>query len=98
MILELNTDNKAKEILEGQRRYREMLASQYAAGYSDAEEKLSPTISNLRNENDDLKERNENLKERNENLKESNDNLIDENSQLKAEIAKLQSLLSTKGD
>ncbi|WP_026665127.1 hypothetical protein [Butyrivibrio sp. FC2001] len=31
MILELNTDNQAKEILEGQRRYREMLASQYAA-------------------------------------------------------------------
>ena len=39
MILELNTDNQAKEILEGQRRYREMMASQYTAGYTDAEDK-----------------------------------------------------------
>ena len=39
LILELNTDNQAKEILEGQRRYREMMASQYTAGYTDAEDK-----------------------------------------------------------
>ena len=39
MILELNTDNQAKEILEGQRRYREQMASQYAAGCIDTEEK-----------------------------------------------------------
>ncbi|WP_026527052.1 Rpn family recombination-promoting nuclease/putative transposase [Butyrivibrio sp. VCD2006] len=44
LILELNTDNQAKEILEGQRRYREMLASQYTAGYTDAEEKMASTI------------------------------------------------------
>ena len=44
LILELNTDNQAKELLEGQRRYREMLASQYAAGYTDAEEKYESLI------------------------------------------------------
>ena len=27
LILELNTDNQAKELLEGQRRYREMMAT-----------------------------------------------------------------------
>ncbi len=44
MILELNTDDQAKEILEGQRRYREMMASQYTAGYTDAEEKYESII------------------------------------------------------
>ncbi len=44
LILELNTDNQAKEILEGQRRYREMMASQYTAGYTDAEEKYDVII------------------------------------------------------
>ena len=44
MIFELNTDNQAKELLEGQRRYKEMMASQYTAGYTDAEEKLNPVI------------------------------------------------------
>ncbi|WP_026670918.1 Rpn family recombination-promoting nuclease/putative transposase [Butyrivibrio sp. AE3006] len=44
MILELNTDDAAREMLEGQRRYKEMLATQYVAGYTDAEEKLGPII------------------------------------------------------
>ena len=39
LIFELNYDNQAKEILEGQRRYREQMNSQYTAGYTDAEEK-----------------------------------------------------------
>ena len=38
LILTLNTDDKQKELLEGQRRYREQMASQYTAGYTDAEE------------------------------------------------------------
>ncbi len=50
MILELNTDNQAKEILEGQRRYREMMASQYTAGFTDAEEKYTPIIDNMKSE------------------------------------------------
>ena len=45
MIFTLNTDDQSKEILEGQRRYREQLATQYAAGKIDAkkeyEEKLA---------------------------------------------------------
>ena len=33
-------------MLEGQRRYREMMASQYTAGYTDAEEKFEEIIAN----------------------------------------------------
>ena len=44
LILELNTDNQAKEILEGQRRYREMLASEHAGGYQEAEEKYTKLL------------------------------------------------------
>ena len=44
MIFELNYDNQAKEILEGQRRYREQMNSQYTAGYTDAEEKCKAEI------------------------------------------------------
>jgi predicted transposase/invertase (TIGR01784 family) len=44
LILELNTDNQAKELLEGQRRYREMMASQYTAGYTDAEDNYKSII------------------------------------------------------
>ena len=44
LILELNTDNQTKEILEGQRRYREIMASQYTAGYTDAEDKYMALI------------------------------------------------------
>ncbi|RKM55560.1 hypothetical protein D6853_08360 [Butyrivibrio sp. X503] len=61
MIFELNYDNQAKEILEGQRRYREQMNSQYTAGYTDAEEKYEPElaknkaeISELRDENTEL--------------------------------------------
>ena len=44
LILELNTDNQTKELLEGQRRYREMMASQYTAGYTDAEDNYKSII------------------------------------------------------
>ena len=44
MIFELNYDNQAKELLEGQRRYREQMNSQYTAGYTDAEEKYESEL------------------------------------------------------
>lgn len=44
LIFELNYDNQAKELLEGQRRYREQMNSQYTAGYTDAEEKYEPEL------------------------------------------------------
>lgn len=44
LILELNTDNQTKEILEGQRRYREQMATQYALGQKDTEEKYEGII------------------------------------------------------
>ena len=45
LIFTLNYDNQAKELLEGQRRYREMMATQYADGYADAEEKYKAELS-----------------------------------------------------
>ena len=44
MILELNTENQEKEMLEGQRRYREMMASAYKAGYTDAKEENAKSM------------------------------------------------------
>ena len=44
MILELNTDDQAKELLEGRRRYREQLATSYAAGEINTAKKLNPII------------------------------------------------------
>ena len=45
LIFELNYDNHAKDLLEGQRRYREQMNSQYTAGYTDAAEKFEQEIS-----------------------------------------------------
>ncbi len=44
MIFTLNTDNQTAEMLEGQRRYREMMASEYAAGVIDTKEKFNKVI------------------------------------------------------
>ena len=44
MILELNTDDQTKELLEGRRRYREQLATSYAAGEINTAKKLNPII------------------------------------------------------
>ena len=44
LILELNTDDQTKELLEGRRRYREQLATSYAAGEINATKKLNTVI------------------------------------------------------
>ena len=44
MIFELNYADQEKYILEGQRRYREQMNSQYTAGYIDTEEKCKAEI------------------------------------------------------
>ncbi len=44
MIFELDYSNREKDILEGQRRYREQMNSMYTAGYTDAEEKYLAEI------------------------------------------------------
>ena len=61
LIFELNTDNQAKELLEGQRRYKEMMASQYTAGYTDAEEKFAPVIDELTDKYKTLSDENKTL-------------------------------------
>ena len=63
MIFELNYDNQAKELLEGQRRYREQMATEYAAGVRDAKKEMQPVIDNLESEVVDLKDENTRLKE-----------------------------------
>ena len=52
LIFELNTDNQAKEILEGQRRYREQMATQYAVGRMDEREACNEEIDKLQGEVD----------------------------------------------
>ena len=70
MIFELNYDNQAKELLEGQRRYREQMATEYAAGVRDAKKELQPVIEDLESENVDLKNENVDLKDEVARLKE----------------------------
>ncbi|MCR4777251.1 MAG: PD-(D/E)XK nuclease family transposase [Lachnospiraceae bacterium] len=44
LIFTLNTDDQSKELLEGHRRYREQLATSYAAGEINATKKLNSVI------------------------------------------------------
>ena len=46
-MLQMNADDATREALEAQRKYREQYASQYKAGYTDCEEKLTPIIEEL---------------------------------------------------
>ena len=48
MIFELDYSNQEKELLEGQRRYREQMNTQYVAGYTDAEEKCKAELAKLK--------------------------------------------------
>ncbi len=52
LMLKMNVDQKDREILEAQRKFREQYASQYTAGYTDAEEKLTPLIDELQEQVD----------------------------------------------
>ena len=83
MIFELNYDNQAKELLEGQRRYREQMATEYAAGIIDAKKELQPII-------DDLEEKVENSEHEKSELKSKNATLTDE-------VSRLQALLKEHG-
>ena len=44
LIYEVNADTQAKELMEGRRRYREQLATSYAAGEIKARKELSAII------------------------------------------------------
>ena len=83
MIFELNYDNQAEELLEGQRRYREQMATEYAAGVIDAKKELQPII-------DDLEEKFENSEHEKSELKTKNATLTDE-------VSRLQALLKEHG-
>ncbi len=61
LMLILNVDDQQREALEAQRRYREQYASQYTAGYTDAEDVLKPVISDLNEQVSDLSAQNANL-------------------------------------
>lgn len=77
MIFTLNTDNHAKEILEGQRRYREQLASQYAAGRIDAQEEYR----------EKLQEKDKTIEEKDKTIEEK-DSLLDAANQTIEELQK----------
>ena len=54
MIFELNYDNQAKELLEGQRRYREQMATEYAVGVRDTKKEMQPIIDELEIKNAEI--------------------------------------------
>ena len=82
LIFELNYADQEKYILEGQRRYREQMNSQYTAGYTDAEEKYETMIA----------EKNNMLSEKDATIAQKDDML----SEKDATIAKKDGLLSEK--
>ena len=90
MIFELNYDNQAKELLEGQRRYKEMMASQYTAGYTDAEEKYAPIIDELTREHERLVSEHERLVSEHDRLQK----LVNEKRRL---ISEAKELLAENG-
>ena len=68
MIFTLNTEDQEREILEGQRRYREQLATAQAAGYIKAEGLYKPIIADLSQKNTDLSQKNSDLTQKNSDL------------------------------
>ena len=90
MILELNTDDQAKELLEGRRRYREQLATSYAAGEINTAKKLNPIIEQkdavIASQNTEIAT-----------LSDKNVSLTDKNTALSDENARLRKLLVDKG-
>ncbi|WP_026662049.1 PD-(D/E)XK nuclease family transposase [Butyrivibrio proteoclasticus] len=74
LIFELNTDDQAKEILEGQRRYREQLASQYAAGRIDAEKEINDLKEKLDGTKEELDTANQTIKELQEEIERLKNN------------------------
>lgn len=68
LMLILNVDDQQREALEAQRRYREQYASQYTAGYTDAEDALRPVISDLSEQNSSLSKQVSDLNKQNTNL------------------------------
>ncbi len=84
LMLQVNADDLKREALEAQRKYREQYASQYTAGYTDAEEKFAPII-------DDLTAENTNLHTEVTSLHTEVTNLHTENASLLEQIAKYES-------
>ena len=94
LIFTLNTDTQAKEILEGQRRYREQMASQYTAGFTDCEEKLNPII---KQKDKVIAEKDNVIAEKNNTIakmKAHNTEIEARNAEMEAQIAQLTAELS----
>ncbi|MBE5825129.1 MAG: Rpn family recombination-promoting nuclease/putative transposase [Butyrivibrio sp.] len=87
LMLMMNMDQKEREILEGQRRYREQVASQYTAGYTDAEEKLTPVIDELQEKIDAA---NKTISEDKKTIAERDKTIADLQAQLKRALEKAQ--------
>ena len=90
LMMQINADNEKKTVLEAQRKYREVVASQYAAGVEDTEKKLKPLIE----EKDiTIAEQKKAIEKKDEAIEEK-DKAIEEKD---ATIAKLQELLAKSG-
>ena len=102
LIFELNYDNQAKELLEGQRRYREQMNTQYVAGYTDAEEKyelerakdkaaLAEKDSKLAEKDSTIAEKDATIAEKDSKLAEKNTAIAEKDAtiaELRAELEK----------
>ncbi len=69
LILELNTDDQTKELLEGRRKYREQLATSYAAGEINVAKKLNTIIEEKDAEIATLSDKNASLTDENAKLR-----------------------------
>ena len=78
MIFELNTDNQAQEILEGQRRYREQMATQYAVGRLDAQKEYQEKLEKVTEEKDKAIEEKDKVIEEKEKKIEELQKLVEE--------------------
>ena len=95
LILELNTDNQAKEILEGQRKYREQLATQYAVGRMDEREACKEEIEKLQ---DEVDKKDAELDTANATISDLNATITSKDGTIKEkdiEITDLQALVAT---
>lgn len=83
MIFELNYDNQAKELLEGQRRYREKMATEYAAGVRDAKKEMQGAFDALESKLENSEQEKAEMKAKYE--------------ESESEIARLRALLKEHG-
>ena len=90
-MLQVNADDLQREALEAQRKYREQYASQYTAGYTDAEDKLNPIIEDLTAKYADVSAQKDDLAAQNVDLVAQNADLTAQKTDLMLQLEKYKS-------